>query len=75
MKRIIRYLSFIFYLLLGIVNLIMGLYMVSSYMNSQEFSIVLSIGGTCLLTGSIACFYIVTSIGGRLSHDLFCNSI
>ena len=69
MKRAMTYLSFIFYLLLGIVNLIMGLYMVSSYMNSQEFSIVLSVGGTCLLTGSIACFYIAKSIGGRLSHD------
>ena len=69
MKRAMTYLSFIFYLLLGIVNLIMGLYMVSSYMNSQEFSIVLSIGGTCLLTGSIACFYIAKSIGGRLSHE------
>ena len=75
MKRIIRYLSFIFYLLLGIVNLIMGLYMVSSYMNSQEFSVVLSIGGTCLLTGSIACFYIAKAIGGRLSHDWFYNSM
>ncbi len=69
MKRAMTYLSFIFYLLLGIVNLIMGLYMVSLYMSSQEFSIVLSIGGTCLLTGSIACFYIAKSIGGRLSHD------
>ena len=69
MKRAMTYLSFIFYLLLGITNLIMGLYMVSSYMNSQEFSIVLSIGGTCFLTGSVACFYIVKSIGGRLSHD------
>ena len=69
MKRAMTYLSFIFYLLLGIVNLIMGLYMVSLYMNSQEFSIVLSIGGTCLLTGSIACFYIAKSIGGRLSHE------
>ena len=39
------------------------------YMSSQEFSIVLSIGGTCLLTGAIACFYIAHSIGGRLSHD------
>ena len=69
MKRAMTYLSFIFYLLLGITNLIMGLYMVSLYMNSQEFSIVLSIGGTCLLTGSIACFYIAKSIGGRLSHE------
>ena len=75
MKRAMTYLSFIFYLLLGIVNLIMGLYMVSSYMSSQEFSIVLSIGGTCLLTGSIACFYIAKSIGGRLSHEWLYNSM
>ena len=69
MKRAMTYLSFIFYLLLGIVNLIMGLYLINMYMSSQEFSVVLSIGGTCLLTGSIACFYIAKSIGGRLSHD------
>jgi len=69
MKRIIRTVSFIFYLLLGVINLIIGLYLINMYMSSQEFSIVLSIGGTCLLTGSIACFYIAHSIGGRLSHD------
>ena len=75
MKRIIRTLSFIFYLLLGGINLVIGLYLINMYMSSQEFSIVLSIGGTCLLTGAIACFYIAHSIGGRLSHDWFYNSM
>jgi hypothetical protein len=69
MKRAITYLSFIFYLLLGIVNLIMGLYLINAYMSSDIFSITFSIVGTCLLMGAVCCFYIVKNIGGRLKHE------
>ena len=75
MKRAMTYLSFIFYLLLGIVNLIMGLYLISSYMNSDMFSITFSIAGTCLLMGAICCFYIVKNIGDRLKHEWLYNSV
>ncbi len=75
MKRAITYLSFIFYLLLGIVNLIMGLYLINAYMSSDIFSITFSIVGTCLLTGAICCFYIVKNIGGRLKHEWLYNSM
>ena len=69
MKRIMTIISFIFYLLLGVVGLIMGLYLINAYMNNEIFSITFSIVGTCLLIGGISCFYIAKSIGGRLSHD------
>lgn len=75
MKKITRTLSFIFYLLLGIINLIMGLYLINAYMSTPEFNITYSIAGTCLLMGAIACFYITHSIGGRLSHDWFYHSL
>ena len=48
MKRIMRIVSFIFYLLLGIINIIMGLYLINAYMNNEIFSITFSIVGTCL---------------------------
>ena len=35
MKRIMRIVSFIFYLLLGIINIIMGLYLINAYMNNE----------------------------------------
>ena len=66
MKRIMTIISFIFYLLLGLIGLIMGLYLINAYMNNEIFSITFSIVGTCLLIGSISCFYIAKSIGGRL---------
>lgn len=66
MKRIMTIISFIFYLLLGVVGLIMGLYLINAYMNNEIFSITFSIVGTCLLIGSISCFYIASNIGGRL---------
>ena len=75
MKKITRTLSFIFYLLLGLINLIMGIYLINAYMSSPEFNITFSISGTCLLTGAVACFYIANSIGGRLSHEWFYNSV
>ena len=66
MKRIMTIISFIFYLLLGVIGLIMGLYLINAYMNNEIFSITFSIVGTCLLIGSISCFYIAKAIGGRL---------
>ena len=69
MKRIMRIVSFIFYLLLGIINIIMGLYLINAYMNNEIFSITFSIVGTCLLIGGISCFYIAKSIGGRLGIE------
>ena len=69
MKKIVRTLSFIFYLLLGLINLIMGMYLINAYMSIPELNITFSIAGTCLLIGAVACFYIVHSIGGRLSHE------
>jgi len=66
MKRIMTIISFIFYLLLGLIGLIMGLYLINAYMNNEIFSITFSIVGTCLLIGSISCFYIASNIGGRL---------
>ena len=69
MKRIIRIVSFIFYLLLGVINIILGIYLINAFMNNEIFSITFSIVGTCLLIGGISCFYTAKSIGGRLSHD------
>ena len=69
MKRIIRIVSFIFYLLLGVINIILGIYLINAFMNNEIFSITFSIVGTCLLIGGISCFCIAKSIGGRLSHD------
>ena len=69
MKKIVRTLSFIFYLLLGLINLIMGMYLINAYMSIPELNITFSIVGSCLLIGAVACFYIVHSIGGRLSHE------
>ena len=66
MKRIMTIISFIFYLLLGVIGLIMCLYLINAYMNNEIFSITFSIVGTCLLIGSISCFYIASNIGGRL---------
>ena len=75
MKRIIRIISFIFYLLLGVINIILGIYLINAFMNNEIFSITFSIVGTCLLIGGISCFYIAKSIGGRLSHDWFHNNM
>ena len=75
MKRIMRIVSFIFYLLLGVINIILGIYLINAFMNNEIFSITFSIVGTCLLVGGISCFYIAKSIGGRLSHDWFYNNM
>ncbi len=75
MKRIMRIISFIFYLLLGVINIILGIYLINAFMNNEIFSITFSIVGTCLLIGGISCFYIAKSIGGRLSHDWFYNNM
>ena len=69
MKKILRKVSFIFYLLLGVINLIMGMYLINAYMSIPEFNMTFSIVGTSLLIGAVACFYIAKSIGGRLSHE------
>ena len=75
MKRIMIIVSFIFYLLLGLINIILGIYLINAFMNNEIFSITFSIVGTCLLIGGISCFYIAKSIGGRLSHDWFYNNM
>lgn len=69
MKKIVRKVSFIFYLLLGVINLIMGMYLIDAYIKSEVFNMTFSIVGTSLLIGAVACFYIAKSIGGRLSHE------
>jgi len=66
MKKITRALSFIFYLLLGVINLIIGMYLINAYIKSEVFNMTFSIVGTSLLIGAVCCFYIASNIGGRL---------
>ena len=78
MKRIIRIVSFIFYLLLGVINIILGIYLINAFMNNEIFSITFSIVGTCLLVGGISCFYIASNIGDRMKvkyNDWFYNNM
>ena len=69
MTKFMQYISMIFYFVLGILNILIGITLIYAYMTHEEYRMIFTIVGCVMLLVGGTCIYVSNSIGDIIKKN------
>ena len=69
MRKALKILACLFYSILSIASIVIGVFLIKEYLPSDIYSHTYSFIGLILIMGGVCCFHIAKSIGGKLGIE------
>lgn len=69
MTKFMQYVLMIFYFVLGIINILIGITLIYAYMTHEEYRMIFTIVGCLMLLAGGTCIYVSNSIGDIIKKN------